>query len=76
MSHCPLIKCRISSSADDSDDGFIQCLKPGGVANCAIEAIVTETIHLNNRDCDDDLFSSDSEAEFAADLHTRNGIKL
>ena len=62
--------CRISSSTDGSDDGFIDCLKLGGVAHSAVEAIATESAHLNSRDGDDDVDPSagDSEAEFEADL--------
>ena len=56
----------ISSSTDGSNDVFIHCL-PGGVALSAVEAIASETVHLNSRNCDgDDPF--DSEAEFEADL--------
>ena len=28
--------------------------KPGKVALSAVEAITTETVHVNSRDCDDD----------------------
>ena len=55
---------RISSSTDS----FIHYLKPGGVAHKAVEAITTETLHLNSSDSEDgdDPFARDSEAEFEA----------
>ena len=51
--------CKSSSSTNGSDNGFIHCLKPGGVA---------QIVHQNSGDCDDDTFASGSEAEFEANL--------
>ena len=67
VAHCFKV-CMISSSTDGSDDGFTHSLKPGRVTHSAVEAITTETVLLNSRDCDDDLFASDREAEFEANL--------
>ena len=73
MIHNVIIYCvkarMISSSTNGSDDGFILCLKPGGVAHNAVEAIVTDTVHLNSRDDGVDPFVSDSVVEFELDLH-------
>ena len=39
---------------DGSDDGFIHCLKPGGRAHSAEEAITMEIVHFNSKDFNDD----------------------
>ena len=66
--HNVIVHCfkasRISNSTDDSDE------PGGGVAHSAVEAIATETVHLNSRDNDgDNLYASDNQTEFEANFY-------
>ena len=59
---CPVLMAQILHS-----------LKPGGVAHSAVEAIATETLHLNSRDSDGDLLPVTAWPS-ETDLCSRTGL--